>query len=99
MPVLWNRAPSGSTISERNVQLNVHQCLLSGVAARKWATEMHTKRQCGARGFDDPAHVAAATGAINAPGILFFLRTKQQQHLPREGFLLGQAPKRTISFT
>lgn len=87
MPVLWNRAPSGSTVSERNVQLNVHQRLLSGVAARKWATEMHTKRQCGARGFDDPAHVVAATGAINAPGILFFLREQSSSSIfPEKAF-------------
>lgn len=93
MPVQWNRAPSGSTVSERNVQLNVHQRLLSGVAACNWATEMHTKRQCGARGFDDPAHVVA-TGAINAPGILFFLREQSSSSIfPEKDFLLGQAQK------
>lgn len=79
-------------VSERNVQLNVHQRLLSGAAARNWATEMHTKRQCGARGFDDPAHVVA-TGAINARYFVFPQRTKQQQHLLTEDFLLGQAQK------
>lgn len=89
-----NRLPSGSVVSKRNVQLNVHWRLLPEVAAHETARPKCTQKgNDGARGQTTP-HTRRQTRAINAPQHLISRqRTKQQQHLLRDDLLLGQARK------
>lgn len=87
-----NRLQSGSVVSERNVQLNVHWLLLPGVAARETARPKCTQKgNDGARGQTTP-HTRRQTRAINAPQHLISHQRTMQQLL-REDFLLGQAQK------